>query len=512
MAAPPKSAKEALSQSFVTIRREGMEKNFGEVIQRMAREQGKEVLLNGKAKVYLTDYCEGQFKKEANIFRQILDANCGELINNADNMPERKQKLMERLEEDNGLSPKVTAEYLDLLGLILKGDTSKCGEASLLSAEEKTAEAKAKAEQEAMEIEAKVKAEQRAREAKAAALTLVKGKITLKDGSVYEGDLVNDKPHGKGKRTWPDREKGTGDYMPSYDFKNKKSTIKEKMKTIKGNVYEGDFVNGEANGKGKMTYPDGIYEGDFVNGKSHGKGKMTYFNGDVCEGDFANGEANGKGKMTDSHGNIYEGDFVNGKPHGKGKKTYFYGDVYEGDFVNGIFHHGKGRTCSDGNVYEGDFVYYPYHCDNDSCYGTLFHGKGKFTFANGDVYEGDFDRGRSTGKGKFTFADGHVYENYGKSRCKGKSVFYDRSVNNGSVYEGDLLKGIPHGKGKVTSRGNVYEGTFKNGERHGKGKETRDGIIHEQIWKNGRKLKEKTTGSSAYIVEGKRSKFPRWRF
>jgi len=104
-----------------------MDKDFADIIQRMASERGKEVLVNGKAKTYLGDYCGGQFKKEASIFRQILDANCGEHINNADNVPERKQKLMEQLENDNGLSPKATAEYLDLLGLILKGDTSKCG-------------------------------------------------------------------------------------------------------------------------------------------------------------------------------------------------------------------------------------------------------------------------------------------------------------------------------------------------------------------------------------------------
>ena len=107
-----------------------MDKDFAEVIQRMAREQGKEVLINGRAKMYLADYCEGRFKKEANIFRQILDAGCGEHINNADNIAERKQKLIKRLEDDNDLSPKATAEYLDLLGLILKGDTSKCGEAA----------------------------------------------------------------------------------------------------------------------------------------------------------------------------------------------------------------------------------------------------------------------------------------------------------------------------------------------------------------------------------------------
>ncbi|WP_461255910.1 SUMF1/EgtB/PvdO family nonheme iron enzyme [Treponema sp. R80B11-R83G3] len=104
-----------------------MDKDFADIIQRMVNEQGKEVLVNGRAKTYLSDYCKGQFKKEAVIFRQILEANCGESINNADNVSECKQKLVEKLEEDNGLSPKATSEYLNLLGLILKGDVSKTG-------------------------------------------------------------------------------------------------------------------------------------------------------------------------------------------------------------------------------------------------------------------------------------------------------------------------------------------------------------------------------------------------
>jgi hypothetical protein len=104
-----------------------MEQGFIDILKQMAKDQGKEVLINGKAKIYISDYCKGQFKKEVNVFRQILDANCGELINNADNVPERKLKLMAQLEDDTGLAQKVTAEYLDLLGLILKGDTSKSG-------------------------------------------------------------------------------------------------------------------------------------------------------------------------------------------------------------------------------------------------------------------------------------------------------------------------------------------------------------------------------------------------
>jgi len=117
-----------------------MDKGFIDVIQLMVKEQGKEVLVNGRAQKFLTDYCRGQFKKEAAVFRQILDAKCGEHINNADNVPERKLQLAARLEDDNALSPKATVDYLDLLGLILKGDTSRIAKTS----EEQKAEVEAR--------------------------------------------------------------------------------------------------------------------------------------------------------------------------------------------------------------------------------------------------------------------------------------------------------------------------------------------------------------------------------
>jgi len=102
-----------------------MDTDFINAIQKMIKDQGKEILVNGKAQKYLADYCGGQFQKETKIFRQILDAKCGEHINSATDVLERKRQLAARLEADNGFSQNVTADYLDLLGLILKGDASK---------------------------------------------------------------------------------------------------------------------------------------------------------------------------------------------------------------------------------------------------------------------------------------------------------------------------------------------------------------------------------------------------
>jgi len=267
-----------------------MDKDFADIIQRMAREQGKGVLYNGKAKMYLSDYCEGRFKKEANIIRQILDANCGLHINNADNVPERKQKLMKQLEDDNGLSPKVTGEYLDLLGLILKGDTSKCGTS--------------------------------VQSVPTAPSAPTIGKLELDDGT-YEGEIVNGIPHGKGKMTYSD---------DAFLFK--------------GSVYEGDWVDGIWHGKGKIIWADGdVYEGDFIDSLSHGKGKMTYTDGSVYEGDWIDDQPHGKGKYTFADGRVYVGDFVEGELTGKGKMTYLDGKVQEGNWKDGKFV-GKSATPS----------------------------------------------------------------------------------------------------------------------------------------------------------------------
>ena len=99
--------------------------------------------------------------------------------------------------------------------------------------------------------------------------------------------------------------------------------------TKKGDIYEGDFVAGDFQGKGKYTYSSGsIYEGDFVGGDFHGKGKYTYSNGNVYEGDYVHDERHGKGKYTYSDGDVYEGDYAHDERTGKGKFTYSDGDVH----------------------------------------------------------------------------------------------------------------------------------------------------------------------------------------
>ena len=257
------------------------------------------------------------------------------------------------------------------------------------------------------------------------------------------------------------------------------ATAKVKQTFDNGDVYEGDFVNGNFHGKGKYTYADGtFYEGDFVNDKFHGKGKYTAPDGKIFEGDWKDGVFIGssapsskpvKGKKTFDDGSVYEGDLVNGKMHGKGKYISTHGFVYEGDFVDDNYVEGSGMVITqvrttfslkkpvkikkkfdNGDTYEGDIV------------GDNFHGKGKYTYADGEIYEGDFANNNPHGKGKTTFTDG-------------------------GTYEGDFVDGKYHGKAKSTwPDGRVYIGEYTDGKRTGKGKMTYpDGRVQEGNWKDG---------------------------
>ena len=61
--------------------------------------------------------------------------------------------------------------------------------------------------------------------------------LKLDDGSLYEGEVVDGKPHGKGKQI-----------------------------LTNGSIYEGDFADGKRHGKGKMAYPGRVEEGEWKDG------------------------------------------------------------------------------------------------------------------------------------------------------------------------------------------------------------------------------------------------------
>ena len=145
-----------------------------------------------------------------------------------------------------------------------------------------------------------------------------------------------------------------------------------------GDYYVGQSLKGIKHGKGKIYYSDGNikYEGEFVNGKKEGRGKLIFVNGEYYIGQFSNNKLNGKGKMYYNNSTIkYKGDFVNGKMERSGKYIFEDGDYYIGQFSNGM-RNGKGILYYKNNNirYEGDFV------------NNKMEGNGKYFYENGEYY------------------------------------------------------------------------------------------------------------------------------
>ena len=133
-------------------------------------------------------------------------------------------------------------------------------------------------------------------------------------------------------------------------------------------IFEGEYLNGKRNGKGKEYAKYGeIFEGEYINGKRSGKGKDLYekiegeirviFEGEYLEGkkwngiervykkkvlkyevEYLNGERNGKGKEYDIDGNlIFESEYLNGERWNGFRKGYGYDDklLFEEKYLNG---------------------------------------------------------------------------------------------------------------------------------------------------------------------------------
>ncbi len=161
-----------------------------------------------------------------------------------------------------------------------------------------------------------------------------------------------------------------GNKFKAYNADDKLPKGRVFIKYPDGRVYEGNFVNGLANGKGKMNYPDSrVYEGNFVNGLANGKGALKHKNGIIDSGMFSNGLLNGEGQKTYPIKKMYNidrcvGTFLNGELHGKIK--VYPNQKYPGNYIT--------RDALD--YYEADFKH------GKKTDGILTYGLGKNNLVN----------------------------------------------------------------------------------------------------------------------------------
>ena len=311
---------------------------------------------------------------------------------------------------------------------------------------------------------------------------------------IFEGEYLNGKKNGKGKEY---------DYYGSLKF-------------------EGNYINGKRNGKGKeyinILEDKLIFEGEYLNGKRNGKGKeYQYIYSKCClkfEGDYLNGKIwNGKG--YNSEGNIifeinngigyikeynrfkeliFEGEYVNGEKNGKGKEYDKSNGkvIFEGEYLNGKRWNGIG-----------------YKYDKNKTY-VIKNGKGCVKEYEDDklVFTGEYINGEKNGKGKeykikYTLGRFRVdYDEY--------QEYTDKSYY--LIYEGEYLNGKRNGQGKEYDDYYhiTYIGEFLNGKRNGKGKvyDSKNKLIFEGEFLNGIKYKGKEYNDKGILIfEGEYGEF-----
>ena len=184
----------------------------------------------------------------------------------------------------------------------------------------------------------------------------------------FEGEYLN------GKK-W----NGNGYYSNGeiYKLVNGKGFLKEQTNLFE--LYEGEYLNWERNGKGKeYNSINGrlVFEGEYLKGKRwtgkeyddkgniicelyKGKGLVKDFSisNIKYKGEYFNGKRHGKGKEYEINQLIYEGEYYNGKRNGKGKEYNINGKLlFKGEFCNN--HIRKGKEFNEGIlVFEGEFIH-----------------------------------------------------------------------------------------------------------------------------------------------------------
>lgn len=215
-------------------------------------------------------------------------------------------------------------------------------------------------------------------------------------------------------------------------------------------LYDGDLLDGKPSGKGVIYGPDGnvMYRGQLKNSLPHGEG--TWYtpvisgipNGELGKysGQFHNGVISGTGYLytPDDH-LIYEGEFAAGGMYGKGNLypyTIEMGLYYEGTF-SGLSFQGMGK------IYMGDKLYYEGELDSNNPSRIV---KGKYySFTTGKLeYEGELKNDRPHGTGNFYLptGDGRKYEGqFNNGVIHGSGKLYDAEGK--LLYEGMFEFGRP---------------------------------------------------------------------
>ena len=276
----------------------------------------------------------------------------------------------------------------------------------------------------------------------------------------FEGEYINGLLK-KGKEYEGNELIFEGEYFSKKKFENKEQFISRQHEL---------YLN-RWNGKGKKYDRDGylIYEGDYLEGEKTGFGKI--YNNDVnmrlligkgdilnYEGELLKGKKHGKGKLYDNEGNLeIEGDFIDDKA----------------DYKNGFIKEYENGKLSTETEYSGGIPFRAKHYNKEGIVILEYKDKWiKEYYDNGNLKaEGEYYAGYI----------GIIKEYYENGKILFEGEVKDNVWWNGKVYDenGEIIDEIKDGKSlnnkdkveeeneeerKKDEEKNVFEGEYYDGE------------------------------------------------
>ena len=320
---------------------------------------------------------------------------------------------------------------------------------------------------------------------------------------VYEGEYLNDKRWNGIEYIYVINESGWDELVykleylkgkkwngkccdinnPKYNFELKDGKGYFKEYDYSCLIFEGEYLNGEKNGKGVEYFPysSSKFEGEYINGiKWNGKGYD--FTGNIIY-EIKDGK---EIKIKESNSFVVRNNMIE-KKYGKNKEFYSYSEKikFEGEY---LYYKKKGKEYfQNGNLkFEGDYLF------DRKWNGQGYDKNGKIIYKiknghgriieydnNGDdnqiIYIGEYFYGKRNGRGK-EYDNGYLKfegEYLNGNRYKGKEF---EGVN--LVFEGEYLNGKRwNGKGQeyIDEEYEIFDGEYLNGKRwNGTGIEFRE--------------------------------------
>lgn len=174
---------------------------------------------------------------------------------------------------------------------------------------------------------------------------------TLNNGTTYAGQVLGNVMMGRGRMTWKDGAIYEGEF--ANDCRNGHGTFRAGG-ALAGMVYEGQFLNDKMHGTGSCVFADGRkYEGEWVEGHIEGRGVMTWKNGSTYDGEYVKDTKHGQGIFTWPDGRKHDGEWRDGKQEGIGVATDINGNEKSGKWKQGRLlanASDKKSQCSDAST------------------------------------------------------------------------------------------------------------------------------------------------------------------